>query len=32
MCDTLFVRSSNMATNQATVNPLVPATILKLRV
>ena len=32
MCDTLFVRFSNMATNQATVNPPVPATILKLRV
>ena len=27
MCDTLFVRFSNMATNQATVNPPVPATI-----
>ena len=31
MCDTLFVRFSNMATNQVTVNPPVPATILKLR-
>ena len=27
MCDTLFVRFSNVATNQATVNPPVPATI-----
>ena len=26
MCDTLFVRFSNMVTNQATVNPPVPAT------
>jgi len=32
MCDKLFVRFSNMATNQATVNPPVPVTILKLRV
>ena len=32
MCDTLFVRFSNMATNQATANPPVPVTILKLRV
>ena len=32
MCDTLIVRFSTMATNQATVNPPVPATILKLRV
>ena len=32
MCDTLFVRFSNMATNQATVNPPVPVTFLKLRV
>ena len=32
MCDTLFVRFSNMATNQATVNHPVPATILKFRV
>ena len=32
MCDTLFVRFSNMATNQATVNPLVPVTILRLHV
>ena len=29
---TIFVRFSNMATNQATVNPPVPVTILKLRV
>ena len=28
---TIFVRFSNMATNQATVNPPVPVTILKLR-
>ena len=27
MCDTLFVRFSNVATNQATVNPPVAATI-----
>ena len=32
MCDTLFVRFSNMETNQATVNPPVPAAILKLRI
>ena len=32
MCDTLFVRFSNMATNQATVNPPVPVTILRLHV
>ena len=32
MCDTLFVRFSNIATNQATVNPPVAATTLKLRV
>ena len=32
MCDTLFVRFSNMATNQVTVNPPVPLTVLKLRV
>ena len=31
-CDTLFVRLSNMAMNQATVNPPVPVTILILRV
>ena len=29
---TIFVRFSNMATNQATVNPPVPVTILKLRI
>ena len=28
MCDMLFVTFSHMATNQATVNPPVPATIL----
>ena len=32
MGDTLFVRFSNMATNQVTVTPPVPGTILKLRV
>ena len=33
MCDMLFVRFSNMAVNdQATVNPPVPVTILKLKV
>ena len=32
MSDMLSVRFSNMVTNQATVNPSVPVTILKLRV
>ena len=32
MCDTLFVRFSNMVTNQATVNPPVPVIILRLHV
>ena len=32
MCDMLFVRFSNVATNQVTVNPPVPLTVLKLRV
>ena len=32
MCDTLFVRFSNMVTNQATVNPPVPVIILRFHV